>query len=115
MLTAERLAHIDRLGWRPDPALGNFVQTFPPKAPSAHVAAQILQLLVDGYDADAAHLEVRSDRIAREPFPPRNGPSQSLAGMINDAPSMAAMAVHACAYLPAPGMGVQPASLATAI
>jgi hypothetical protein len=52
------------------------------------------------YDADMQNLEVETKSIRSEPCPPRNGPSQNLAGIINDAPSMAAVSVHACAYKP---------------
>ena len=37
------------------------------------------------YDADLANLEIQSDWIKSVPCPPRNGPTQNLAGMINDA------------------------------
>ena len=45
---------------------------------------------------------MRAAWVASEPCPPRNGYSQNLAGMINDAPEMAGFALHACAYVAAP-------------
>ncbi|HEX4183179.1 MAG TPA: hypothetical protein VHY34_07965 [Caulobacteraceae bacterium] len=100
LLTPAKLKRLTELGWREDTHFGNYVQTFRAKAPVDQVAARILQTLAEVYDADVEHLEVGSDWTAIEPCPPRNGPSQNLAGMINDAPSMAATAVHACAYTP---------------
>jgi hypothetical protein len=60
---------------------------------------------VEGYDADIAHLEVQSAWVASEPCPPRNGPSQNLAGIVNNAPAMARTAIHGCAYAPKPNLG----------
>lgn len=114
VLVPERLKRLTELGWRLDPSFGAYVQTFPAKAPTSQVADAVLQALAEGYAADLANLEVQSDWIASEPCPPRNGPSQNLAGMINDAHSMAATAVHACAYRPAPGEEPIPLSLSAA-
>jgi hypothetical protein len=100
LLTPEKLKHLTELGWREDSHFGNYVQTFPAKAPVGQVAGRILQTLAEVYGADVEHLEVGTDWIAIEPCPPRNGPSQNLAGMISDARSMAATAVHACSYAP---------------
>jgi hypothetical protein len=98
VLTPARTQRLAALGWKIDPAFGNFAQTFPARMPLGEVADRILVTLAEGYDADVAHLEVESNWIASEPCPPRNGPNQNLAGLINDAPSMAATAVHDCAY-----------------
>jgi hypothetical protein len=103
VLTPERIGRLTALGWRLDPSFGAYAQTFPAGAPASLVADKILETLAEGYDADLANLEVLTDWIASDPCPPRNGPGQNLAGMINDAPAMAATAVHACAYAPAPG------------
>src|SRR5262249_9456842 len=45
---------------------------------------------------------IKTDWIRSQPCPPRNGPSQNLAGVINDSPKMAATAVYGCAYKPDP-------------
>lgn len=90
------------LGWRFDPRFGNYVQDFPAGVAISLVADKILQVLAEAYDADVTKIEVNSIWVKSEPCPPRNGPGQNLAGMINDAPSMARYAVHACAYAPAP-------------
>jgi hypothetical protein len=100
VLSPERIARLTALGWHLDTSFGNYVQIFPAGSPVKEVAEQTLQALKEGYGADLAGLEIRSDWIRSEPCPPRNGPSQNLAGMINDAPTMATTAVHDCAYRP---------------
>lgn len=102
VLTLQRIMRLTALGWQLDPSFGNYVRTFPADVPVKEVAEQILQALKAGYDTDPASLEIRSDWIKSEPCPPRNGPSQNLAGMINDAPAMAITAVRDCAYRPGP-------------
>ena len=96
----DRVSRLVALGWHLDTSFGNYVQTFPADLPAAEIAAKILQALAEGYDANLDDLAVRTDWIADEACPPRNGPSQNLAGMINDARSMAATAIHACSYKP---------------
>jgi hypothetical protein len=103
VLTPERVAR--PLGWRLDPSFGNYVQTFPADAASSLVADKILQTLGEAYEADVADIEVQSTWIPSEPCPPRNGPCQNLAGIVNNAPSMAATAVYARAYKPKADLG----------
>jgi hypothetical protein len=103
-LTPERIARLAALGWQLDASFGNYAQIFPAGMPAKEIAQQILLALKEGYGADVDRLEIRSDWIASEPCPPRNGPSQNLAGMINDAPAMATTAVRGCAHLPAPDL-----------
>src|ERR1700733_962811 len=105
ILTPERVAQLAALGWRLDPSFGNYVQTFPAGISTGTVADKILQVLVMAYDADTGNLEVQSRWVKSELCPPRNGPTQNLAGMVNDAPSMAATAVYACAYKPKQNAG----------
>jgi hypothetical protein len=100
VLTPERIGRLATLGWTLDPSFGNYVQTFPSDAPAKDIADKIRAALSQGYGADTENLEVETKSIRSEPCPPRNGPSQNLAGMINDAPAMAAHAVYACAYRP---------------
>jgi hypothetical protein len=102
VLSPERVARLAALGWQLDASFGNYVQIFPTDLPPKDIAEQILLALKEGYGADLADLQIRSDWIKSEPCPPRNGPSQNLAGIINDAPKMATTAVHGCAYLPEP-------------
>jgi hypothetical protein len=102
VLTAEKLARLQALGWREGPKFGNLVQVFPPGASLDEIASKLTQTLAEGYDAHIDNLEVATEWVADEPCPPRNGPSQNLAGMINDAPAMASTAVHACGYPPTP-------------
>jgi hypothetical protein len=105
VLTPDRVARLAALGWRLDPTFGNYVQTLPSDTPLSLVADKIVQVLGEAYEANIAELEVESTWIPSEPCPPRNGPSQNLAGIVNNAPSMAATAVHACAYKPKTDLG----------
>jgi hypothetical protein len=105
VLTPERTARLTALGWRLDPSFGNYVQVFPADAASSLVADKIIRVLREAYDADVADLDVQSTCIRSEPCPPRNGPSQNLAGIVNNALAMAATAVHACAYKPKADLG----------
>ncbi len=61
-----------------------------------------MKSLAQGYGADITGLEVKNSWIAHEACPPRHGPSQNLAGMIDNAAEMAPSAIHACAYVPKP-------------
>ena len=114
VLIPEKVGRLTALGWRLDSSFGNYTQTFPAGASVSQVANKILQTLAGAYDADVANLEIQSDWVASEPCPPRNGPGQNLAGMINDAAAMAATAIHACAYSPASDLASQPAVRSTA-
>jgi hypothetical protein len=102
VLSPERIAKLTALGWQLDSSFGNYVRVFPAGFPVGQIAEVILQALRDGYDADLTRLEVKTDWIASVSCPPRNGPDQNLAGMINDSPTMAATAIRVCAYKPAP-------------
>ncbi len=102
VLNGDRLSRLATLGWILDPSFGNYVQTFPADMQNARIAEHILRTLTEAYDADAPGLEIETAWIADVPCPPRNGPSQNLAGMVNDAPSMQSTAVHACSYVPPP-------------
>jgi hypothetical protein len=100
VLTPERIGHLAATGWMFDPSFGNYVQTFKAEVPAHEIAEKIRAALAQGYDADVKALEVSTKSIRSEDCPPRNGPSQNLAGSINDARSMAAYAIHACVYKP---------------
>lgn len=102
VLNSERIARLERLGWRLDPNFGNYTQTFSADLARSQIAEKILQVLSESYDADIDRLEVQSDWIRSEPCPPRNGPGQNLAGLINDATSMRGTSIHDCVYTPAP-------------
>jgi hypothetical protein len=114
VLTPERVSKLAPLGWRLDPSFGNYVQVFPAGMAPSSIADKILQVLAEAYDAEVNDLEVRSAWVASEPCPPRNGPTQNLAGIVNGARAMAATAVHACSYSPKldPGPSVAAASAA---
>jgi len=100
ILTPEKIHDLATLGWKPDPSFGAYVRVFPAKAALGAVAGQILLLLSEVYAADASRFEVETTWVPSEPCPPRNGYSQNLAGLINDAPAMRATALHACAFVP---------------
>jgi hypothetical protein len=115
VLTPDHVGRLAAMGWMLDPHFGNYVQTFKSNVPAADVANKIIAALAQAYDADVPKLEVETTSIESEPCPPRNGPSQNLAGVINDAPSMAAVAIHACAYTPdadSPAQALPPGSTA---
>lgn len=86
VLVPERVTRLAGLGWRLDPSFSNYLQTFPPGMPTSQIADKILLALAKGYAADLADLEVQSTWVASEPCPPRNGPSQNLAGIVANAP-----------------------------
>ena len=82
------------LGWAMDERFGNFVQVFPTEVTSNAVATAVVTALVEAYEANPAWLEFRTDWLPQAECPPRNGPTQNLAGMVNDGPA----AVLACSY-----------------
>jgi hypothetical protein len=100
VLTGDRLNRLAALGWALDPSFGNYVQTFPADWPTGPIAIHILRTLTEAYAAEAPGLEVQTGWIADTPCPPRNGPSQNLAGLVNDAPSMQKTGLRACSYKP---------------
>jgi hypothetical protein len=100
VLVPGRVARLAALGWHRDPRFGNYVQSFADGVPVSQIADMILQALKEGYDADLTTLDVRREWVKNVPCPPRAGPSQNLAGSINDSPAMASVAVHGCAYAP---------------
>lgn len=98
VLRGDRLVALTTLGWTLDPSFGNYARTFPTDMPTAQVADHILRTLTQVYDVNEADVEIDSHWVADIPCPPRHGPSQNLAGMVSDAPSMRATAVTACFY-----------------
>jgi hypothetical protein len=100
VLTPERAARLTALGWALDPSFGSYVRAFPRGAATDEVADAVLQVLSEAYDADLTRIDFQTAWVAHQPCPPRNGPRQNDAGMVDDAPSMAATAVRACAYRP---------------
>lgn len=102
VLTPDRIARLTALGWTLDPSFGNYVQIFPSELPVRNISERILQVLREAYNADISDLEVGSNWIKSEQCPPRNGPSQNLAGMINNASSMDGFLVRGCSYKPGP-------------
>jgi hypothetical protein len=97
VLTGDRLKRLADLGWKLDPAFGNYAQTFPAGMPTARVADHILQTLIDVYDAKPTGFDLQTAWVLDVKCPQRNGPTQNLAGSVNDSRSMRATAVY-CAY-----------------
>ncbi|MGI4769882.1 MAG: TY-Chap domain-containing protein [Janthinobacterium lividum] len=98
VLTAARVAKLTDLGWVLDPSFGNYVRAFPAGTSAEQVADAASEALRDGYDVDLDRVDVRTTWVRKEACPPRNGPGQNLAGVIDGAPIMRPTAVHACAY-----------------
>jgi hypothetical protein len=121
VLTPDRIAALAALGWRLDPGFGAYARSFSASGDIDQTTDQILEALDRGYGADLQTLEVARAWIAAEACPPRHGYSQNLAGMISDAPDMAGVTVHACAFTPppltpeAPLTSVPPRSTADAV
>jgi hypothetical protein len=115
VLTPERVARLTALGWRLDASFGNYVQTFPPGMATDQVADAILQALGEAYGADLPELQAMTAWLPSELCPPRNGPSQNLAGMINNARAVAKYAIHACAYIVKPDEPALPANSVDAL
>jgi hypothetical protein len=102
VLTPERIDRLHQFGWRLDPSFGNYVQDFAADLPPEEIAAVLLTSLVQAYCVVVGRLEFQSWRVGKARYLPRNGPSQNLAGLINDARSMASTAIRAGCYVPAP-------------
>jgi hypothetical protein len=100
VLTPDRIARFTAKGWVRDPAFGNYVRSFPPDTPARIIANEIRAILALVYSADITDLMVETHSVADEPCPPRNGWTQNLAGMINDAAAMKGVLIHACSYRP---------------
>lgn len=100
VLVAERLSRLAALGWVLEPSFGNYVQTFAADMATGRIAEHILRTLTEVYGAEGPGLELETAWVADVPCPPRNGPSQNLAGSVNDAPAMRATSVRACSYAP---------------
>ena len=112
VLTGERIGRLASLGWILDASFGNYAQTFPADRSTASIAALLEQTLAEAYGAKIAELEIQTSWVADVTCPPRNGPSQNLAGMVNDAPSMRFATLRTCSYTP-PASLPQPVSSAT--
>jgi hypothetical protein len=100
VLAGDRWSRLAAQGWVLDPSFGNHVRTFPADMPTGRVSEQVLRTLTDVYGADAAGLEIQTKWVADVPCPPRAGPSQNLAGSVNDAPAMQLTSVRTCSYAP---------------
>jgi hypothetical protein len=99
ILTPERQGRLAAIGWVVDPSFGNYVRVFTADTPTSRITEQIERALIEGYNADLATLELQTSWIVDVPCPPRNGPSQNLAGMVNDAPPMRGTSVRTCSYI----------------
>jgi hypothetical protein len=102
VLTPERVDRLNALGWRLDSNFGNYVQDFSEDTKTQEISEVLLTSLREGYGANPADFQFQNSAVSRVACPPRDGPSQNLAGAINDAKEMAPFAVYACAYTPPP-------------
>lgn len=100
VLTGDRLTRLAALGWALDPSFGNHTRIFPADFSTDRAADHIVRALDEAYAANVHDLDVQTSWVNDTPCPPRAGPSQNLAGSVNDAPSMRATAVHTCFYAP---------------
>lgn len=109
VLTPERIGLLQARGWQLEPSFGNYVRTFPAEMAAGDMANEIHRVLSDTYGADPSRLEIATRWMTDIPCPPRSGPSQNLAGSVNDAPELRATAVRGCAYVPDPAIQALPA------
>lgn len=100
VLTRERTDALATLGWRLNPAFGNYVRIFPTDVPTKEIAAQIVRTLDEVYGSNPTDLERATAFVEDLPCPPRNARAQSLGGLVNDDPSM--RRIRTCAYDAAP-------------
>lgn len=98
VLTPDRKQRLAGLGWRLDPSFGAYTQVFAPTLGLDKAADRILASLSQGYDADLTSIEVQIRWVAHQACPPRRGPGQNLAGLVDDDPRMAPTAMHGCVY-----------------
>lgn len=98
VLKPERLERLAALGWNLDPSFGNYVKAFPASMPASQTANHILQTLTEVYSADVAELETQTAWVRDMPCPPRNGPTQNLAGMVNEPTSVRMIVILDCAF-----------------
>jgi hypothetical protein len=115
VLDGARINRLGALGWVLDPSFGNYVRTFPADMPTAQISGVVVQTLSEAYAADVGDLDIKTSWVADLPCPPRNGFTQNLAGMVNDAPSMSATSVRTCSYVPEPDTPQRAASAAELI
>jgi hypothetical protein len=99
VLTGDRLQRLAALGWTLDASFGNYTHNFAAELPSPAIASQIAQILLEAYAANLGDLEVSTRWVADTPCPPRAGPSQNLAGSVNDTASMRFFVVRTCSYV----------------
>jgi len=100
VLTPDRKQRLTSLGWRLDPSFGAYTQTFPASLSLDQAADRILSVLSQAYGADLTRIDVQTRWVAHLACPPRHGPGQNLAGLVDDDPMMAATSVKGCAYSP---------------
>jgi hypothetical protein len=100
VLTPARTSFLKAEGWSVDPAFGLFTQLFPPDLTVAQIAAKVRGALVGGYGAADSQIETRTTWVRDLPCPPRITYSQTLAGLVDNSPTMAAVTRVMCSYAP---------------
>lgn len=108
VLTPERVATLDALGWRDESSFGNYVREFQADVDTGKAAAEIRAVLDEVYAAELDRLYVRTNWIESEPCPPRKASRQYLAGSVSDSREVAASLVRTCSYEPQAGDGPPP-------
>ncbi|MBI1202735.1 MAG: hypothetical protein GC182_09520 [Rhodopseudomonas sp.] len=83
--TGDRLHRLAKLDWTLDGKFGNDLHHVAADRPTAIIANHIQRTLMEAYAAEVADLEIKTAWVADMPCPPRNRPSQYLAGIVNDA------------------------------
>ncbi|HTH99027.1 MAG TPA: hypothetical protein VL574_16540 [Stellaceae bacterium] len=101
VLTPARVTQLAALGFKPDPAFGNYVLEVAPTTDPDQLAAAIVQALSQGYGADIAAAEVDARRLTTQACPPRRNFGQDQAGAINTDPAMAGVSTAACSAMDA--------------
>lgn len=97
VLKPDRITMFPRLGWRFDPAFGNYVQDFPAWMAPRVIAGHVVETLIRIYGADPITLQVKTAWVPDMPCPPRNGPDADLAGAVQK-PSRLTNSIFACSY-----------------
>jgi hypothetical protein len=100
VLTPARTSFLEAEGWSVDPAFGLFTQLFPPDLTVAQIAAKVRVALVGGYGATEGQIETRTTWVRDLPCPPRITYSQTLAGMVDNSPTMASVTRVMCSHAP---------------
>jgi hypothetical protein len=82
VLTAERQAALEQLGFKPDPKFGNFIASIPKTTTPDTLAALLVRVLADGYAVKPEDIEVKPERLASHRCHRRIKAGHELGGLI---------------------------------